>query len=89
MSEQPNVEVDLSVRSNDGPTQNEIDEWTRRSQKEGICGIVNCFKKPTFLCVKCKNNYCPEHFESHFDILPDGTFEYPRSTNKSLDRYTH
>lgn len=86
---EPNVEVDLFARSNDGPTQTEINEWTRRSQKEGICGIVNCFKKPTFLCVKCKNNYCPEHFESHFDILPDGTFEYPRSANKSLDRYTH
>jgi hypothetical protein len=28
---------------NDLPTEEEINEWTRRSRKEGICGIVNCF----------------------------------------------
>jgi hypothetical protein len=88
MSEQSNVEVDFFARSNDRPSQTEINEWTHRSQKEGICGIVNCLKKPTFLCVKCKNNYCSEHFESHFDILPDDTFEYS-SANERLDRYTH
>jgi hypothetical protein len=88
MSDQPKVEVDLFARPNDESTQTEINEWTLRSQKEGICGIVNCLKKPTFLCVKCKNNYCHEHFESHFDILQDGTFEYS-SANAGLDRYTH
>lgn len=29
------------------PTENKIDEWTRRSLKEGICGIVDCLNKPT------------------------------------------
>jgi hypothetical protein len=89
MSEPPKVEVDLFIRLNDDPTQTEINEWTHRSQKEGICGIVNCFIKPTTLCSKCKNNYCYEHIELHFDILPDGTFEYPRSANEDLDRYAH
>jgi hypothetical protein len=88
VSELPNVETDLFARLNDEPTQTEINEWTRRSQKEGICGIVNCLEKPTFLCVKCKNNYCSEHFELHFDILADDTAGYS-SANEGLDRYTH
>jgi hypothetical protein len=89
MSEPPKVEVDLFAPPNDEPTQSEINEWTRRSHNEGICGIVNCFKKPTSQCLKCKNNYCSEHFESHFDILSDGTLEYSRSANQGLGRYTH
>jgi hypothetical protein len=27
--------------------EKEINEWTKRSRKEGICGIVSCFNKPT------------------------------------------
>ena len=88
MSKPPEAEVGLFTRPNDDPTQTEINEWTPRSQKEGICGIINCFKKPTIQCSKCKNYYCYEHFESHIDILPDSTFEYSRSANEGLDRYT-
>ena len=29
--------------------EREMNEWTRRSRKEGICGIVKCFNKPTTL----------------------------------------
>ena len=29
--------------------EKEINEWTIRSRKEGICGIVKCFNKPTTL----------------------------------------
>lgn len=47
-----------------------ISNWTRRSQKEGLCGIVNCYNKPTAKCKKCKNYYCKEHFESHLDLVP-------------------
>ena len=33
--------------------EKEINEWTRRSRNEGICGIVNCYhNKPT---TQCKN----------------------------------
>lgn len=31
------------------PTEEEINEWTRKSRKERICGIVGCFDKPTTL----------------------------------------
>ncbi|MFZ0554914.1 MAG: hypothetical protein WBL68_15270 [Nitrososphaeraceae archaeon] len=57
-------------------TENEINEWTRKSRKEGICGIVSCFNRPTTQCKKCTNYYCSEHFPSHLDILPDRDFEY-------------
>jgi hypothetical protein len=76
VSEEPNVEVNLFARLSDEPTQTEINEWTCRSKNEGICGIVNYLEKPTFLCVKCKNNYCSEHSESHLDRLAEDTIEY-------------
>jgi hypothetical protein len=68
------------------PTEEDINEWNRRSLKEGICGIVNCLSKPTKKCKKCKNHYCSEHFPPHLDLLPDSTFEYP-SSNMGLDWY--
>jgi hypothetical protein len=52
------------------PTEEEINEWTRKSLKSGICGIVNCLNKPTNRCPKCTNYYCYEHFELHIDIVP-------------------
>jgi hypothetical protein len=68
------------------PTEVEIiNEWTHKSLKEGICGIVNCFNKPTKKCKKCKNYYCSEHFP-HLDLLLDSTFEYS-SSNVGLDWY--
>ena len=71
---------------NDLPTEEEINEWTKRSRKEGVCGIVNCFNKPTKQCKKCTNYYCSEHFPSHIDLLSDGNFEYS-SSNEGLDGY--
>ena len=66
--------------------EKEINEWTRRSEKEGICGIVSCFNKPTTQCKKCTNYYCSEHFPSHLDLLPDDEFEYV-SSNEGLEGY--
>ena len=34
--------TDIHLLTNDLPTEEEINEWTRRSRKEGICGIVSC-----------------------------------------------
>ena len=65
-----------------------INEWTRRSRKEGLCGIVNCYNKPTANCKRCTNYYCNEHFESHIDIVTDSKLEYQERGNKSLDYYT-
>jgi hypothetical protein len=72
--------------TDDLPTEGEINEWTRRSLKEGECGIVDCFNKPTTQCKKCTNYYCSEHFPLHLDLLPDGDFEYTGS-NEGLERY--
>jgi hypothetical protein len=71
--------------SNEGK---EINEWTKRSRKEGICDIVKCFNQPSTQCKKCTNYYCSEHFPSHFDILPEGDlgFDYATS-NEVLERY--
>lgn len=66
--------------------EKEINEWTRRSRKERICGIVSCFNKPTTQCKKCTNYYCSEHFPSHIDILPDEDSEYD-SSYEGLERY--
>ena len=78
--------TDIHLLTNDLPTEEEINEWTRRSRKEGICGIVSCFNKPATQCKKCTNYYCSEHFPSHLDLLPDSDFEYT-SSNEGLDRY--
>jgi hypothetical protein len=71
--------------------EKEINEWTKRSRKEGICGIVSCFNKPTTQCKKCTNYYCLEHFPSHLDLLPDSSdFEYDTTSstsNEGLDAY--
>ena len=69
--------------------EKEINEWTRRSRKEDICGIVSCLDKPTTQCKKCTNYYCSEHFPSHIDLLPDSSdFEYDTtSSNEGLERY--
>jgi hypothetical protein len=66
--------------------EKEINEWTKRSSKEGICGILSCLDKPPTQCKKCTNYYCSEHFPSHIDILPDEDFEYD-SSNEGLERY--
>jgi hypothetical protein len=71
-------ETDIHLLTEDLPTVEEINEWTRRSGKGG--------NKPTTQCKKCTNYYCSEHFPSHLDILPDGDFEYA-SSNEGLERY--
>jgi hypothetical protein len=71
---------------NDLPTEEEINDWTKKSRKEGICGIINCFNKLTKQCKKCTNYYCSEHFPSHLDLLPDddpGSF----TSNDGLDNF--
>ncbi|MGC2308181.1 MAG: hypothetical protein WA461_07245 [Nitrososphaeraceae archaeon] len=77
---------DIHLLTDDLPTEEEINEWTRRSREEDICGIVGCFNKPTTQCKKCTNYYCLEHFPSHLDLLPDGYFEYAASY-EGLERY--
>ena len=66
--------------------EREMNEWTRRSRKEGICGIVKCFNEPTTQCKKCTNYYCSEHFSFHLDILPEG-YSDSATSNKGLERY--
>ena len=75
MSKPLKEDVNLFTRPNNQPTDKEINEWTRKSRKEGICGIVDCFNKPTIKCKKCTNYYCSEHLKSHIDILPDGIWK--------------
>jgi hypothetical protein len=69
MSEPSRVEVDNY--SND--FQKNFDEkaisiWIKRSQKEGLCGILNCYNKPITKCEKCINYYCQEHMRTHLDF---------------------
>jgi len=65
-------------------TEAEINEWTSRSLKRGICGIVNCFNKPTSQCPKCLNYYCIEHFKTHFHLVEDIDMEYQSLTDERL-----
>jgi hypothetical protein len=53
------------------PTEEEINEWTRRSLKDGFAVSFTVLTKPK-KCKKCKNYYCSEHFPQHLD----STFEY-------------
>lgn len=86
--------MQLPCTDDDLPTEERINEWTRRSRKEGVCGIISCFNKPTTQCKKCTNYYCSEHFPPHLDLLPDGSsdLEYnnkniPSSSNDGLELY--
>ena len=63
------------------PIEEEINEWTRRSRNEGVCGIVGCFNKPTTRRKKCTNYYCSEHFPPHLDLLPDGSSDFDYNNN--------
>lgn len=45
-------EPSKEITMDDLPTEEEINEWTERSRKEGICGIADCFNKPA---KQCKN----------------------------------
>jgi hypothetical protein len=80
------LKVDEYTGNSEVPTESEINQWTRRSRKGGVCGIVNCFNKPTKRCKKCTNCYCSEHFPSHLDLLPDCDTDY-FSSNKGLDNF--
>ncbi len=86
------IEKKLSGTDDDDdlPSEVEINEWTRKSRKEGICGIVNCVNKQITQCKKCTNYYCSEHFPPHLDLLPDSSdFEYNSnsSSNDGLELY--
>ena len=78
--------TDIHLLTNDLPSDKEINEWTQRSRKEGVCGKVNCFNEPTTQCKNCTNYYCSKHFPSHLDLLPYGDIEYT-SLNEGLERY--
>jgi hypothetical protein len=78
--------LEVANNKNDLPTEQEINEWTKRSLKEGICGIVTCFNKPAKQCKKCTNYYCQNHFPSHLDLLPDCELEYS-SSNAGLENF--
>jgi hypothetical protein len=84
---------DSQMSTTELPTEDEIYEWTQRSIKEGICGIVGCFNNPTTQCKKCTNYYRSEHFPPHLDLLPDGNsdLEYnktiPNPSNDGLELY--
>jgi hypothetical protein len=62
----------------------DIEEWRLKIKNTDLCGIVQCFNKPTKQCKKCTNYYCQEHFPSHLDLLPDGETEYS-SSNEGLE----
>ena len=70
------LKVDEYTGNSEVPTEDEINEWTKRSRRGGICGIVNCFNKPTKQCKNCTNYYCSEHFPSHLDQMLAGEMEY-------------
>jgi hypothetical protein len=72
----------MNSLESDLPTEEGINEWTRKSRNQGKCGIVNC-NNPTKLCKKCINYYCQGHFPSHLDLLPINELEY--GSNEGLD----
>ena len=75
--------MQLPCTDDDLPTEEGINEWTRRSRKEGTCGIVNCFNKSTTQCKKCTNYYCSEHFPPHLDLLPDNSSDFEYNNNSA------
>lgn len=88
MPDPTKVDVEKFIRPKHEFTESEISKWTRRSQKEGLCGILNCYITPTTQCPNCTNYYCGEHYESYIDIVRDGELEFHERGDKSLDYYS-
>jgi hypothetical protein len=87
LSEPTKVQVDKFTKPDDKFSETKINEWTHRSQKEGLCGILNCYNKSITKCKKCMNYYCQEHMKSHYDLVPEGEYQQEKGDN-SLDYYS-
>ncbi len=35
-----------------------IDEWSDKSKKGELCGVLGCGEKPTTMCAICFRHYC-------------------------------
>ena len=46
-----------------------IMEWSLRSRKGEVCGMVDCMGRPTSQCPTCKNHYCYDHVKMHMDLV--------------------
>ena len=79
--------TDIHLLTDDLPTEEEINEWTRTSRKEGICGIVNCLNNLPKNVKNAKTTIARNISRRHLDLLLDSTFEYS-SSNIGLDWYT-
>lgn len=66
----------MSPTDDDLPTEEEINEWTRRSRKEGVCGIVSCFNKLTTHTNTSSNEGLEHYLEDESDDF---------SSNENLD----
>ena len=46
-----------------------IMEWSLRSRKGEVCGMVDCMGRPTSQCPTCKNHYCYDHVMVHMHLV--------------------
>lgn len=47
----------------------EIMEWSLRSRRGEVCGMVDCMGRPTSQCPTCKNHYCYDHVMVHMHLV--------------------
>jgi hypothetical protein len=60
------------------------DEWTDRSRRGEVCGVMGCKEKPTTRCVECGRHYCYRDLGNHGHIMTDAELEEQRKTTKRL-----
>ncbi|MFY9796653.1 MAG: hypothetical protein WAJ93_13280 [Candidatus Nitrosopolaris sp.] len=59
-------------------------EWTERSRKGEVCGVLGCRDTPTTQCPICGNHYCLRDLGSHGHIITDAEIEEQRKTTERL-----
>jgi hypothetical protein len=61
-----------------------LDEWSDKSKKGEVCGVLGCRQKPTTRCAKCSRHYCYQDLQNHKHIVTDREMEEEREKTEQL-----
>ena len=61
-----------------------LDEWSERSKRGEVCGMVGCQNTPTTQCPTCYRHYCYDDVQNHFHAISDEEAAEQITTNENL-----
>jgi hypothetical protein len=59
-------------------------EWSDKSRRGEVCGLIGCRDKPTTRCDICSRHYCYRDLRNHRHIMTDTEIEERRKTTEQL-----